>query len=193
MKCLQRTCYEQSPEGEPPQKKVKREDELLQYQPYQQQQHTQPHKRQLQPIQHYKEGVSKGSPDYTRGTRVRMKRSGIEGVIIEEKFGGWRVVQFDNGKISKTRPSELYLLQELKTEPSPMMKEEEKQEEQEQEEEKQDQDQENDTIIPSFSIEAPTTLTEIKTTKDMEEEDTVATETQETSTVNGNEQNTNLP
>ena len=51
------------------------------------------------------------NPLFIVGSRVRIKRSGKVGIVVEEKFGGWRKVKLEqDGSVVKTRPSDLYLI-----------------------------------------------------------------------------------
>ena len=41
------------------------------------------------------------------GCRVMLKSDGREGVVVQEKGGGWRVIKFDSGEYRRYRPSDL--------------------------------------------------------------------------------------
>lgn len=41
------------------------------------------------------------------GCRVMLKADGREGVVVQEKGGGWRVIKFDSGEYRRYRPSDL--------------------------------------------------------------------------------------
>ncbi len=60
-----------------------------------------------------------GSPTYLtfatasplkNGSKVQIVRDGREGIVVCEKLGGWRVIQFPDQTTARFRPSELRLL-----------------------------------------------------------------------------------
>ena len=47
------------------------------------------------------------------GTRLVVLRTGVEGIVVSEKLGGWRTLQFANGSTASYRPSDLALVNTL--------------------------------------------------------------------------------